>query len=170
LRREKYNKKADIWSYGIIVWELIAYQRPFADKSQESIFAGAQHNTTPIIPEDCPHFFNNLMSKCWKIPPASRPSFVKIVNKLLQYQPPTLSTETVIPLQVIHNASDEGINKKKKKKEAIIKRYSNPVVSRHPYDLFLTSTSEEQILKQQLQEQALQDTVSYHDPIMPAGF
>jgi len=118
LRRERYNKKADIWSFGIIIWEFVTYQRPFNDKGADSIFEAAQQNLTPEIPLDSPEFFGSLMLKCWRIPASKRPSFVKLVNKLLQYQPHEV---TVIPLVVLPPLVDGTENTKK-----TIKQLSSP--------------------------------------------
>jgi len=130
LRREKYNKKADIWSYGIIVWEFVTYQKPFEEKGTDSIFESAQHNETPDVTGDCPEFFESLMTKCWRIPASERPSFEEIVNKLLRYQP---HESTTIPLQIITENVQE-----KKKKTKYPKKFSSPSNLQMREDLFVS--------------------------------
>jgi len=117
LRREKYNKKADVWSYGVIVWEFVTYQKPFDEKGTDSIFECAQHNETPdLTASDCPEFFETLMTKCWRIPASERLSFEEIVNKLLCYQP---NQATTIPLQVmaVDNVQEKKRARLPKKRE-----------------------------------------------------
>jgi len=86
LKQEKYNEKADIWSYGIIVWELVTYERPYEGKQRKDIILCAKNGETLQIPIECPLFLKKLMLKCWRVPSDTRPSFIKILNSLISYE------------------------------------------------------------------------------------
>ena len=62
-----YNHKADIYSFGIILWEVATYKKPFdgMDKAQfyERVIHGGER---PMINKKWPNQFTNLMMACWR--------------------------------------------------------------------------------------------------------
>jgi len=69
-----YSKKSDIWSFGIVVWEIVARSEPH---SKIDIFDAAiqirDGGLVPTIPEDCPPLLRETMEMCWKQQADERP-------------------------------------------------------------------------------------------------
>jgi len=83
LREKKYSIKSDVWSYGIILYELSSRQEPHV--SEDPLQVGAKirdEGYTPKIPVDCPHVLKDIMESCWRYDPAERPDFAEICDKL----------------------------------------------------------------------------------------
>lgn len=75
------TEKVDVYSYGIIIWELLTQEAPFAGCHVHNIMwlVGAQGKRPPV-PEDTPAPLKDLLSCCWKDNAAERPSFSKIIT------------------------------------------------------------------------------------------
>ena len=70
LRSEEYTHKADVYSYGIVLWEILAREPPFVKlKPHEIIAKVVQERMRPDtgrIPADCPRELVIVMQKCWE--------------------------------------------------------------------------------------------------------
>lgn len=83
LREDPCSEKVDVWSFGIVLWELLTREPPFRDLEQNSIiFLVGSGKLKPKIPSTCPEGFKLIMQMCWKYVPKERPSFKLISNHL----------------------------------------------------------------------------------------
>jgi len=88
----KYGENVDIYSFGMILWQLFTRQKPLSSlgangENLEPIqFAIkiAYEKIRPEIPTECPLNIKNLITKCWDHCPSVRPSFVEIRQMLLE--------------------------------------------------------------------------------------
>jgi len=81
----EYNQKADIYSYAIVLFEIICREIPFDDEQPENIAAIITKKGRPdleAVPPDCPKDLRELMEKCWAHAPDERPNF-SIVLEIL---------------------------------------------------------------------------------------
>ena len=82
-----YSESVDVFSYGIIVWQILTrspHPHPKISSFQlpDYILSGGR----PVIPSDCPLLLANLITSCWNQDPDARPSFVEILSLLRQEQ------------------------------------------------------------------------------------
>ncbi|PWA67177.1 hypothetical protein CTI12_AA312470 [Artemisia annua] len=77
------SEKVDVFSFGIVLWEILTCEEPYANMHPGAIIGGIVNNTLrPTIPSDCDPEWRRLMELCWSHDPAVRQSFTEITNQL----------------------------------------------------------------------------------------
>jgi predicted Ser/Thr protein kinase len=83
LKDRSYSTKSDVWSYGILLWELAAGREPHDEEDQLSIAIKIRdQGFVPVIPDNCDPALRHVMEMCWKMSPAERPSMEEVANYL----------------------------------------------------------------------------------------
>ncbi|XP_058117236.1 mitogen-activated protein kinase kinase kinase 11-like [Anopheles coustani] len=78
-----YSKASDVWSYGVLLWELLTGEVPYKGFDSLSVAYGVAVNSLRLpIPKTCPESWGKLMKSCWEIDPHRRPSFREIEKDL----------------------------------------------------------------------------------------
>ncbi|PIN19481.1 Tyrosine kinase [Handroanthus impetiginosus] len=78
-----YNRKCDVYSFGICLWEIYCCDMPYHDLSFAEVSAAVvQQNLRPEIPRCCPSTFASIMRKCWDAKPENRPEMDEVVRLL----------------------------------------------------------------------------------------
>ncbi|KAK8939550.1 Serine/threonine-protein kinase HT1 [Platanthera guangdongensis] len=83
LNGNPYNRRCDVYSFGICLWEIYCCDMPYPDLSfSEITSAVVRQNLRPDIPRCCPSSLANVMKKCWDANPDKRPEMVDVVSML----------------------------------------------------------------------------------------
>ncbi|XP_020640197.1 mitogen-activated protein kinase kinase kinase 12 [Pogona vitticeps] len=83
IRNEPVSEKVDIWSFGVVLWELLTGEIPYKDVDSSAIIWGVGSNSLHLpVPTSCPDGFKILLRQCWNSKPRNRPSFRQILLHL----------------------------------------------------------------------------------------
>uniref|UniRef100_H3D4W8 Mitogen-activated protein kinase kinase kinase 12 n=1 Tax=Tetraodon nigroviridis TaxID=99883 RepID=H3D4W8_TETNG len=83
IRNEPVSEKVDIWSFGVVLWEMLTGEIPYKDVDSSAIIWGVGNNSLQLpVPESCPDGFKILLRQCWNCKPRNRPSFRQILLHL----------------------------------------------------------------------------------------
>ncbi|KAL3626609.1 hypothetical protein CASFOL_030158 [Castilleja foliolosa] len=83
LRNELSDEKADVYSFGVILWELVTQKVPWENlNSIQVIGAVGFMNQRLDMPKDIDPQWASIIESCWLSEPQLRPSFQEIVEKL----------------------------------------------------------------------------------------
>uniref|UniRef100_A0A8C9SFR6 receptor protein-tyrosine kinase n=1 Tax=Scleropages formosus TaxID=113540 RepID=A0A8C9SFR6_SCLFO len=79
----KFTSASDIWSYGIVMWEVMSFgERPYWDMSNQDVINAIEQDYRLPPPPDCPTSLHQLMLDCWQKERGTRPRFAAIVSAL----------------------------------------------------------------------------------------
>eukprot|EP01121_Diplochlamys_sp_Union-15-3_P019357 TRINITY_DN7282_c0_g1_i2.p1 TRINITY_DN7282_c0_g1~~TRINITY_DN7282_c0_g1_i2.p1 ORF type:complete len:674 (-),score=78.95 TRINITY_DN7282_c0_g1_i2:61-1956(-) len=86
LRNSRYTEKADVYSFGIVLWEMASREEPFPGLAPyQVIFKVGQHKERPLIPVDCPQEYSYIIELCWNEDPELRPPFNELITQLQDF-------------------------------------------------------------------------------------
>ncbi|XP_078004926.1 ephrin type-A receptor 5 isoform X8 [Phascolarctos cinereus] len=79
----KFTSASDVWSYGIVMWEVVSYgERPYWEMTNQDVIKAVEEGYRLPSPMDCPAALYQLMLDCWQKDRNSRPKFDEIVSML----------------------------------------------------------------------------------------
>jgi len=94
IEHKPYNQKADVFSFGVILWELLTGMVPYSDLTPLQAAVGVvQTGLRPQIPQHCPVQLVNIMGACWRQTANDRPSFSELLAQLQELRNLRLEAE-----------------------------------------------------------------------------
>ncbi|VDK66513.1 unnamed protein product, partial [Cylicostephanus goldi] len=83
IRKQPCCEKVDVFSYGVVLWELLTREQPYKNINQMAIIYGVGSEKLSLpIPETAPDGLKMLMRQCWSKTPRNRPSFTQCLKHL----------------------------------------------------------------------------------------
>ncbi|KAJ4767801.1 protein kinase family protein [Rhynchospora pubera] len=87
LRNEPSNEKCDVYSFGVILWELATLRMPWSGMNPMQVVGAVGFQDRRLdIPKDVDPLVSTIISQCWQTDPSLRPSFAHLTTALKSLQ------------------------------------------------------------------------------------
>ncbi|KAL1769599.1 mitogen-activated protein kinase kinase kinase 10 [Sigmodon hispidus] len=105
IRLSLFSKSSDVWSFGVLLWELLTGEVPYREIDALAVAYGvAMNKLTLPIPSTCPEPFARLLEECWDPDPHGRPDFGSILKQLELIEQSALFQ---MPLESFHSLQED---------------------------------------------------------------
>ncbi|XP_062851436.1 mitogen-activated protein kinase kinase kinase 21 [Trichomycterus rosablanca] len=105
IKSSLFSKGSDIWSYGVLLWELLTGEVPYRGIDGLAVAYGVAVNKLTLpIPSTCPEPFAKLMEECWEQDPHVRPMFAAILEQLTAIEEAVMAT---MPQDSFHSMQED---------------------------------------------------------------
>ncbi|MEW5319144.1 MAG: hypothetical protein WDW38_010313 [Sanguina aurantia] len=83
LNPRQVSERCDVWSMGVVMWEMTTLEVPFQELSSQSILMALMHGNLHLpIPATCEPEWRGLIEACLETDPSCRPSFQQLAHQL----------------------------------------------------------------------------------------
>ncbi|XP_020693569.1 probable serine/threonine-protein kinase SIS8 isoform X1 [Dendrobium catenatum] len=87
LRNEPSNEKCDVYSFGVILWELATMCMPWSGMNPMQVVGAVGYQNKRLdIPQEVDPLVSKIITDCWESDPNLRPSFAQLLPHLKQLQ------------------------------------------------------------------------------------
>ncbi|RGB25987.1 kinase-like domain-containing protein, partial [Rhizophagus diaphanus] len=121
IQQYSINEKSDVYSIGIILWEISSGNPPFElETCDGNLSMKILQGYRETIVSDTPPDYSNLYIECWDDEPINRPSMNQVVNKFDKFKDYFLIKRKIDELiNVIFNEVNEGKEEKVRKQHVL---------------------------------------------------
>ena len=98
-RSAHWTERADVYSYGVLLWELLCRRLPFGDRPAADVARLVRSGQRPAFPPAsrvCRRW-RRLVRRCWAADPLARPPMAAVVAALDTLGAPFHSPHTTLP-------------------------------------------------------------------------
>ena len=95
---KSYSHKCDLWSFGVICWEVLTARVPFEGMAQTAVATKvAMEGLRLPVPPNVPRRLLRLIARCWQEDAAQRPTFEAVVVELVTIERELLAAGAADP-------------------------------------------------------------------------
>ncbi|KAF2317458.1 hypothetical protein GH714_022495 [Hevea brasiliensis] len=109
LRNEPSDEKCDVYSFGVILWELCTLSQPWRGMNPMQVVGAVGFQQRRLdIPDDMDPVIADVIRKCWQTDPKLRPTFAEIMAVLKPLQKPITGAQVPRPSSSMRGGHEKG--------------------------------------------------------------
>uniref|UniRef100_A0A915PF06 mitogen-activated protein kinase kinase kinase n=1 Tax=Setaria digitata TaxID=48799 RepID=A0A915PF06_9BILA len=85
IRDRKCSKAMDVWSFGLVLWEVLTGATPFEGLGPGAVQLQIGTFVKQKIPSSCPSDLRLIIESCWRDDPLERPTFKELIIELERF-------------------------------------------------------------------------------------
>ncbi|VDK67261.1 unnamed protein product, partial [Onchocerca ochengi] len=85
IRDRKCSKAMDVWSFGLVLWEVLTGATPFEGLGPGAVQLQIGTFVKQKIPSSCPPDLRLIIESCWRDDPLERPTFKELIVELEKF-------------------------------------------------------------------------------------
>uniref|UniRef100_A0A158Q824 mitogen-activated protein kinase kinase kinase n=1 Tax=Elaeophora elaphi TaxID=1147741 RepID=A0A158Q824_9BILA len=85
IRDRKCSKAMDVWSFGLVLWEVLTGATPFEGLGPGAVQLQIGTFVKQKIPSSCPPDLRRIIESCWRDDPLKRPTFKELIVELEKF-------------------------------------------------------------------------------------
>lgn len=118
--------KADVYSFGIVLWELLTMEKPYSDMRGWDVPGLVMKGDRPPVPstDEWDDWIIKLMKTCWHQRPTKRPTFSEIVEVLTKQKENERKPRSIDHFSSSNSLSVRGDTKRSRSKSPSMRRHS----------------------------------------------
>ena len=83
---QSFTPQADIYSFGMVLWEIMTCKIPYASWDRTTWIDRIQKGERETLPSEVPEFYRTIIINCWQARQEDRPSLLSIITDLKSYR------------------------------------------------------------------------------------
>ncbi|KDP41141.1 hypothetical protein JCGZ_03632 [Jatropha curcas] len=109
LRNEPSDEKCDVYSFGVILWELCTMKQPWSGMNPMQVVGAVGFQQRRLdIPNDMDPVIADIIRQCWQTDPRLRPTFAEIMAALKPLQKPIIGPQVPRPSASARAGHEKG--------------------------------------------------------------
>lgn len=108
-RGEHYTLTVDLYSFGIVLWELVCFKKPHYDQDPIQLpFLVGTKGLRPQLPKHVPPVLIGIMQDCWEEEPDQRPSFKTVIQRLQNVSSSIRNMDEIVDVAKAYEAAPDS--------------------------------------------------------------
>ena len=164
LKFGKPSKASDIYSLGIVFWELATGRVPYEELDETIVSEGVKAGERLEIPKDVPPAFVSIITKSWSQDPSKRPTSQELLQEIATNEPIHLAAS---PFKDISREEEKHIYRNVSLEEIIVKCPSSSTIKLN--DQKITDSDMEIVVQEAIIKKQCRDLWLAHNKITWKG-
>lgn len=100
----KLTSKTDVYSFGVLMWQLFNCLRPWAGMNHAQVINQVVVKKAKLtFPPHCPEAFRDLAERCMRPDPEERPNFADVLETLIDLESAVLALQKEVADKMAEN-------------------------------------------------------------------
>ncbi|OHT04010.1 TKL family protein kinase [Tritrichomonas foetus] len=142
-----YDSKVDVYSYGMLLWEILTGNSPFSGKNSVQIaVAVLKKQERPKFPKKTPKELKDMISSCWAQNPSKRPTFDDILRLFAKHKVKYSDTDDRVIESLVYKIKNHQYHRNRSNEHIKYNDLPPNLQAENPNDIFMIEKDSKRIV------------------------